>query len=460
MNDQATVTLSPPLAPPPSPLTPQPPSQALKDAAADTGWEILHRMRDHTGDWAEVTVPDPFTAEPLKAWHPLGTDPGDLGMALAYSAADELRPDDGWDRLAFDHAKRLIEAYTHAVDLGVGLFNGTAGVAYALRALSRGGERYRRALHDVEATLITRVDEQLAALPPSGGLASSAYDVISGLAGAAMYLLAAGDADERRRDAADRIVEQFCRLVVVPPPLGLWTPPARITEIERDRSPHLHDGYLNLGFAHGVPGVASVLGVAAARGSAVPGLPEAVSALAGLITDCLVETDYGPDLPYFKLPPERQQGEQRGLARAAWCYGNLGGAVALANCASVDPRFVDTAIRLLESVERRPVELRHIDNPSLCHGIAGQLTVQRYIAAVAAKHGRQWAGPGEETLERLLAMADPTAAFGMRNDNVPGAQTDSPGFLTGSGGTAVALVSLGAERITGAEYMLCGGVPC
>ncbi|MCC3776352.1 lanthionine synthetase C family protein [Streptomyces sp. UNOB3_S3] len=416
-------------------------------------------MRDHAGDWTELTVPDPFTAEPLKAWHPLGTDPGDLGMALAYSAADELRPDDGWDRLAFGHAKRLIEAYTHAVDLGVGLFNGTAGVAYALRALSRGGERYRRALHDVEATLITRVDEQLAALPPSGGLASSAYDVISGLAGAAMYLLAAGDADERRRDAADRIVEQFCRLVVVPAPLGLWTPPARITEIERARSPHLHDGYLNLGFAHGIPGVASVLGVAAARGSAVPGLPEAVSALGGLITDCLVETDYGPDLPYFQLPPERQ-GEQRGLARSAWCYGNLGGAVALANCASVDPRFLDTAIRLLESVERRPVELRHIDNPSLCHGVAGQLTVQRYIATVAAKHGRHWAGPDQGTLDRLLAMGDPGAAFGMRNDNVPGARTDSPGFLTGSGGTAVALVSLGAGRITGAEYMLCGGAPC
>ncbi|GHC36832.1 lanthionine synthetase C family protein [Streptomyces cinnamoneus] len=440
-------------------VTPAPISEQARKEAVNTGWEILHRIRDYAGDVTGLRVPDPFTAEPVAAWHPLSTDPGDLGMALVYSAADELRPDDGWDRLAFEHAKRLIEHYTHAVDLGIGLFGGTASVAYALRALSRGGERYRRALHDVEATLITRVEHKLAELPPSGGLSSDSYDVISGLAGAAMYLLASGDADERRRDAADRVVEQFCRLATVPPPHGLWTPAGKITEIERNKSPHLHDGYLNLGYAHGVSGVVSLLGTAAAHGAASPRVADAVHALGELITNCLVETDYGLDLPYFKLPPDRQW-EQQGLARSAWCYGNLGAAAALANCASVDPRFLDTAIELLRSVGRRPVALRHIDNPSLCHGVAGQITVERHVAAVAAAHGRQWAGPARDTLEHLLAMADPDAAFGLRNDNVPGARTDSPGFLTGSGGAAVALVSLERDRLTQAEYMLCGGVAC
>lgn len=283
--------------------------------------------------------------------------------------------------------------------------------------------------------------------------------MISGLAGAAMYLLSAGDGDERRLHVTERVLDQFCRLAVARPPLGLWTPPGKITEIERTRSPHLHDGYLNLGFAHGISGVASVLGSAASRGIGSSAVTGAVTALGELLTDCLVETDYGLDLPYFKLPADWQH-EQLGLARSAWCYGNLGGAVALANCASVDVRFLDTAIQLLESVERRPLELRQIDNPSLCHGVAGQISIQRHIAAVAQAHGRHWNGPSEGTVAQLLAMADDTAAFGLRNNNVPGAQTDSPGFLTGSGGAAVALVSLGSDRNTAAEYMLCGGVPC
>ncbi|MFE7661075.1 lanthionine synthetase C family protein [Streptomyces celluloflavus] len=440
-------------------VTAAPIGERARRKAVDTGWDILDRLRDYRGDLADLRIPNPFTGEPAVAWHPLSTDPGDLGMALVYSAADELRPDDGWDRLAFEHARRLVEHYVRTVDLGIGLFGGSASVAYALRALSRGGERYRQALHDVEATLITRVEDKLAALPPSGGLACADYDVISGLAGAGMYLLASGDADERRWAMAERIVDRFCRLVLVPPPLGLWTPAGKITEVERNGSPQLHGGYLNLGFAHGISGVASLLGTAAARGLASPALSRAVSVLGALITDCLVDTGYGPDLPYFKLPPDRQRGQQ-GLARSAWCYGNLGGAVALAHCARADERFLDTAIGLLESVERRPAELRYIDNPSLCHGIAGRITVQRYVAAVAASYGRQCGGPAQATLERLLEMADPRAVFALRNDNVPGAQTDSPGFLTGSGGAAVALVSLDRDRITTAEAMLCGGAAC
>ncbi|WP_143079121.1 lanthionine synthetase C family protein [Streptomyces monashensis] len=440
-------------------VTAAPLDERARRNAVDTGWEILDRMRDYRGDLADLRVPDPFTGEPVAAWHPLGTDPGDLGMALVYAAADELCPDDGWDRPAFEHAKRVVETYVHTADLGIGLFSGSAGVAYALRALSRGGTRYRQALHDVEAALLARTEDRLAALPLSGGLASADYDVISGLAGTGMYLLAAGDADDRRREVVDRVVDHLCRLVLVPPPLGLWTPSAKITETERRNSPHLHGGYLNLGFAHGISGVASLLGTAAARGPVPPTLRQAVLVLGELITCSLVDTAYGPDLPYFKLPPDRLRGQQ-GLARSAWCYGNLGGALALAHCASVDPRFLDTAIRLLESVERRPVELRHIDNPSLCHGIAGRLTVQRHVATVAASYGRQWTGPAREALDRLLEMADPRAVFGLRNDNVPGAQTDSPGFLTGSGGAAVALISLGRDRVTTAEAMLCGGRAC
>ncbi|MFK8843665.1 hypothetical protein [Streptomyces sp. Ac-502] len=92
----------------------------------------------------------------------------------------------------------------------------------------------------------------------------------------------------------------------------------------------------------------------------------------------------------------------------------------------MDPAFLDTAIALLESVERRPEELRQIDNPSLCHGIAGQISIQRHIGTVARAHGRHWSGPSQHTVEQLLAMTDSDSLFGLRNNNVSGVQTDSP----------------------------------
>lgn len=431
----------------------------LSGAAIAKGWEVLERMRGHRGDIRDVVTPDPVTGKPTRAWHPLGLDPGDLGMALVYSAADELQPEDGWDRLAFAHAQRLIKCFTATPDLGIGLFCGTAGVAYALCALSRGGVRYQRALRDVDAVLLRKMDSRLVALPRLGGLAPGTYDVISGLAGAAMYLLHAGAQDGPSRDMVTRVVEAFCRLAVLPVPLGFWTPPSEISEFEREHRPKLGGGYLNLGYAHGISGVLSLLGQAKRHQIPCPLLEEAATVLGAVLRNCLQANDYGMDLPYYKLTPGYETA--RMLTRCAWCYGNMGAALAFAHAASVDPHFLIDCGQLLDSVEARPRQLRFDNNPSLCHGLGGQLSIRRCLAGMLGTQRCPLGRSHEDTVERLLGLWDDRALFGFVNEQPDGVPTDSPGFLTGSGGTAVALISLstGAGRISMAEKMLCGGVP-
>lgn len=428
------------------------PSDTVGARAVEKGWEVLDRIRAKGDAIIDVLTPHHITGEPVRAWHPLGLDPGDLGMALVYSAADGLRPDDGWDRLAFTHVQRMIEGFSTTPDLGIGLFSGTAGVAYALRSLDRDGTRYLRAIHDVDAVLATRVESRLKELPGQAGISTGAYDVIAGLSGAALYILQTAAWNGRLARTGVAIIEEFCRLALDTPPNGFWTPSNQITEFERETSPRLRGGYLNLGYAHGIAGVLSVLGRASARGVDVARLDDAIVTLTKVLTDSLQDTEYGPDVPYHRLSAD-QPATQPELSRTAWCYGNLGLALALSN-ADIEQNGIVRG--LVRSVHDRPLALRFMGNPSLCHGIGGQLSIERHLGL--AKLPADYTP--DVTIENLLDFADDRMEFGFANEQQEGRFTDSPGFLEGSGGVAVALISLESEEPSTAEKMLLGDFTC
>lgn len=428
-------------------------SRALRVRAAEAGWDVLHRMRAAGDEIREVRTPDPITGVPVRAWHPLGLDPGDLGTALAYAAADALRPDEGWDRLAFGHVRAAVEAFRTMPGLGIGLFSGTAGLAFTLRALDRGGSRYRQAVHDVDAALHARLEVHLAELDPALGTATRDYDVVSGMAGAVCYVLATAARHGPLASVAVRVLERLCDLVLTPPPGGLWTPPSKITDVEREHHAHLLGGYLDLGYAHGAAGVLAVLGRARERGVGPARLDEAITTLAAELVGDLQPTEYGRDLPYHRIRPDRPA-TQGVLSRAAWCYGNPGLALALTRVGAIVPQAGAVADELLASVHRRPASLLFVDNPSLCHGLAGLLAVARLVDGASSQV--------DDLVEQLLDHRDPAARFGFRNVQRDPISIDSPGFLEGSAGAAVALVSFAADptRFCAAEDMLLGGFSC
>ena len=432
-------------------------SPLLEPAAASAhalGWEVLDRIRAAGDDVVDLLLPDSITGRLQRGWHPLSIDHGDLGLALVYAAADEADPDGGWDERAFVHVQRFVAAYQQIDDLGIGLFGGTAGVAFALRALSRGGTRYRQALHDVEAVLDHRVRAHLDRLDVRAGLASADYDYVSGLSGVGVCLLQLPDGPGPLRDCAVLAATVLSEAALAPAPAGLWTPPDKLTPVERTHHPQLWSGYLNLGLAHGIAGVLTFLGLARRRGLVVPRLDEAVGSLQARLWEHGRPTPYGPDLPYY-APREAAGRSQTELTRTAWCYGNPGAALALHQAdlpGTPSPRTDEQVRALMASVDERPAERRGIDNASLCHGWAGLALVQRRLGVGDA---------GRAAVEELLRRADPTARFGLRNQIAPGLPTDSPGFLEGVGGAAALLVGWDRDpAVPGVlEQLLGAGAP-
>src|SRR5690606_21380472 len=127
-----------------------------------------------------------------------------------------------------------------------------------------------------------------------------------------------------------------------------------------------------------------------------------------------------------------------GPARAAWCYGDPGVALALmaAGSAADRPDWEAAAVELARGAAARPIESCQVGDASVCHGAAGLLHVFNRLYQASGERALRdaaifWLGP---TL-RLLADG--------RWDGVPGAD-DLPSakessILEGKAGIALAL---------------------
>lgn len=424
----------------------------------DLGWEILDRIRHRWTRTRDEGVPDPVRPGETVAWHPLSWEAGDLGLALLYASADFVAPGDGWDLVADVHVRAAIHAYRTLPSLGVGLFSGTAGVAWTLQSLAHGGERYQRAIDGVEAVLVERGRRALDDCRGQDTLSTDAYDMVNGLAGLGWYLLhtganglVAGSSSpidvrgERGRLLREVLAELGSRArTMTTSGGGLATGPHQVTRVERAHFPHLRGGYINLGQAHGIAGVLALLGRAEAAGH--PGLTEGIDALRAVLVDSLRDTPVGRDTRYYLTPG---RGEQEGLTRSAWCYGNPGLAVALAGTGVLADAA--TAVQLHLSTLRRSGQEMDIDNPSLCHGHGGLAMVSRFLGLPVDQHVRD-----------VMQFSAPEACFGLRVEHLRGHVVDSPGLLEGSGGVAAMLVAadLPVEMPTPLDLLFTGRRSC
>ncbi|MEU1984772.1 lanthionine synthetase LanC family protein [Nocardia sp. NPDC019395] len=406
----------------------------------DYGWELLDRFRDDIDRARHMSFECEFGGGLEISWEPMSVGHGDLGMALVFSAADQLDADGGWDTVAMEHIRRAAASFQDGPVPGAGLFSGTGALAFGLRALSRGGTRYLRAIGDVESVLETQLTTALGVTEPYSGAATDFYDVVVGISGAVTYVMTTDAHRTALGDTAERAVRTLAELAVAEAPGGLWTPPDKVSELERSTRPELWAGYLNCGFAHGIAGVLNVLGQACDRGIGGPVVAEAAERLADLLVQVSTYANM-VDVPAFLPLRSDHDGGPAPTgdgARYAWCYGNLGAALPFHNSRFLADRHPDMLAGLLDISGRSQTSLS-LDNPSLCHGMAGKLALEREML-------------GDHTVpanvKQLLALSTPDRVFGFDNVQLESTVLDSPGFMDGSGGAAVALLSLGAPPDT------------
>jgi lantibiotic biosynthesis protein len=277
---------------------------------------------------------------------------GAAGIALFFAYLGFARNDDS----ASAEAERWID---HAAE-GLGrlatasLYSGGAGVAWAVTHLCD-DEAAVRVCAPVDAAL-----EKWFATP----VATRDYDLISGTVGAGLYLLAAPPSVSRT--AHLRTIVDELEATARPANDGvMWfTAPELLPPWQRALAPN---GYVNLGLAHGVPGVIGLLarmltaGIEPTRTRTL--LERAMTwmqaaALTG--THSRFSTWSGESLPSHP-------------SRLGWCYGDLGIApvfLMAARAAGRDDWHAEARTMWQLAAARDPATAG-IEDGAICHGAGG-----------------------------------------------------------------------------------------
>jgi hypothetical protein len=349
-----------------------------------------------------------------------GLDPG-IALLHLYTALDSgLAGDFALADAAANSQFDLLETQI----CGDRLFGGVAGAgwlgAHFDRVLNRGQEND---YGDIDEILLAACHE------PD----RRTYDLISGWVGLGVYFLERLPHEDARL-GLQLIVEHLEHIAEITPDGATWhTSPNLLPLDQRKEAP---DGYYNLGVAHGVPGVAAILGEIARQdwGTAT------TRALLVQVTSWIGRNRLpNGGFASWLVPGTKPR------ARLAWCYGELGLSVALLSAARAtnDKRAEQIALQVaLQSTARRD-DARVVD-AGLCHGAAGNGHI--YNRLYQATRDVRFRDAARYWFEKALEFRVPGNGLGgylswmrPRPGQVGNWRTDAS-FLTGATGIALAFI--------------------
>jgi len=356
-------------------------------------------------------------AEPLRELEPeLPTlNQGAAGLAILFGYLAETQLVSDASDVAWAHLARARQGLADLA-LPPELYGGFVGTAWACEHVDAHlvGER-----PDVDE--LTTIDDAVL-----GVLAQPdprIFDLIGGTAGLAVYALERAQSPRRRR-----MLVLVARHLVVISERGWSTP--REWLADPDAPP---DGWLDLGVAHGIPGVVAILGELAARGVATEIYRDAVSAL------LVHQQDRGESA----FPATLRSDRASSPSRLAWCYGDPGIAAALctAAVATDDRELLARAGEIAARAARRDPATSGVVDAGLCHGSIGLALCFQVVAvatgdAACADAARFWV---RDALSRFAD--DGTVIRARLSSGGAWERVSSTGLLNGAAGLALGLLA-------------------
>lgn len=385
----------------------------------------------------------------LLPWRPASLAHGSAGTALLCAEFDRRFPDQGWDRTGHQH---LAVASAAADPYDLSLFSGLAGLGFAAVQLAAGRPRYGRLLKTVDVTLAPYVEEAADRLAGADGCAAGEHDLVSGLTGVGVYLLArhAQGGDDQPLVQA---LSGLARLLADDSHPRRWHTPFELTAGSlRTTFPN---GHHNCGLAHGAPGPLALLSLALLAGVEIPQTSQAIELTADWLVAHQVSSVGTPDWPdAVALDPAELEvgGEQPG--RAAWCYGAVGvsRSLWLAGTALGRSDWCELAAETIRGIARRRPEQWWLETPTFCHGSAGLLQVLRRFAVDLSDPALD--GIADKLAADIAATYNPESLLGVRGIEPGGVLVDHPGLLDGAPGIALALLDLPGENAWDRMFLL------
>jgi lantibiotic modifying enzyme len=385
-------------------------------------------MMDRVREIAAAVAGGPF--EPPGNVHPLAAPAwrisldGLAGQSLLQAYLAFQGAGDAYADAALDLLDQATDA-TATLHLAPSLYFGFPGVAWVTTHLAG-------RLFEEEQDSCLDIDELLL-----GGFAESSqdekYDLFEGLVGIGAYAL-----ERLPRPSGVRLLETVighlaARAEHTPEGACFLNSLETLQPKYREMFPH---GTYNLGVAHGVAGVISLLGSACRAGIATetarPLLAAAISWL--LARELPAESE-------FRFPNTYTPGMDLERTRLAWCHGDLGIAAALLVAArgAGEPAWEAEALRIARAAAGHSNDATYSPDAGICHGAGGNGHVfNRLFQATGdeslGEAARYW-------LSRALTFHRPGTGIGGYQMTQKGVGYDHPGFRVGSSGIGLALLA-------------------
>lgn len=162
---------------------------------------------------------------------------------------------------------------------------------------------------------------------------------------------------------------------------------------------------LDLGVAHGVPGIAAVVAEAAQKLGRAEPASLARAALDGVLS--FRQPPAPSALPAIVSSPPPHDGQ----SRSAWCYGDAGVATAIHRAGTIlgDAALCVAALELARDAAVRPFETTQVEDGFVCHGSAGLALIFGGFAeltgeAVFADAAERYAVHASEAIEAVSRL--------------------------------------------------------
>jgi lantibiotic modifying enzyme len=319
----------------------------------------------------------------------------------------------------------------------ISLFDGLCGVGFAAHCMSANGKRYQSFIKSLNEYIVDITDSNILKykeLP----LNELFYDIMYGLTGTANYLL--NFKSERKvKNTLLHILQYLTDLCKI----GDDGIPQFVIRADQSQLfPFVNNPgvrYVNLGVAHGIPGMLLVLSKSYELGIYVQDQLEAIKYLSEYIFNSCAKNS-----KEIFWQTQKIIGIDNDItvpSRDAWCYGTPGVAYSLLIASKIldDNEMRNLAI---DSMKLSLKRMREVISPTFCHGLSGLCCLARKFYEYT--NDTYFHEMYMKVFEHILDLYSDEYPFGFKDMELEKGQIvnkDEIGLLTGASGVILTILS-------------------